>query len=308
MSKQPFMPLFFGDFLASTAEWSGEERALYLLMLSFQWSMGSLPTDIKRLAKLVDYERRVFEEHWPQVSKKFVEEDGRLYNLRLETHREKSRQIGELRASQGRNGGIKSGETRRRKAEAMASGLLEPNAKQEGSNSFGFAEAKSKHPSHPTPDKSKNSPDNSAPVRVLPPDHAHAHTHAFDERGPAGKQRQDFDDPELADAFTDIREHYPHKSGRLDWLGAEHHWRARLEEGVGLADLLAGVRRYRDYVAAGGVSGSQYVLGPERFFQSRDRLWAQPWNPPAANKPVPRIRTATDIAEEYEARAAGASP
>lgn len=300
MSKQPFMPLFFGDFLASTAEWSGEERALYLLMLSFQWSMGSLPTDIKRLAKLVDYERRVFEEHWPQVSKKFVERDGRLFNLRLEQHRDRSIEIGNKRSNAGKTGAAKRWQTDSN-SQAIA------NDKDDGK---GIALAKDLlcHPSHPTPDQSKNSPDNSAPVRVLPPDHAHTHTHAFDERGPAGKQRQDFDDPELADAFTDIRENYPHKSGRLDWLGAEHHWRQRVEEGVGLADLLAGVRRYRDYVAAGGVSGSQYVLGPEKFFQSRDRLWAQPWNPPAATKPAARIRTATDIAEEYEARAAGASP
>lgn len=155
--SQPFLPLFFGDFLASTAEWSGEERALYLLCLAHQWSMGSLPIDPKRLAKLVDYERRSFDASWDQVSKKFIERDGRLYNLRLEQHRERSKQISEVRANQGRNGGIKSGETRRRKSEATASILLEANDKQTGSNGFDLAssktEAKSKHPSHPIPSK-----------------------------------------------------------------------------------------------------------------------------------------------------------
>ncbi len=104
---QPYMPLFFGDFLAATAEWSGEERALYLLALSYQWSMGSLPTEHKRLAKLMDYERRTFDELWQTVGKKFVEQDGRLFNLRLEDHRRKAQEVSKKRALAGANGAAK---------------------------------------------------------------------------------------------------------------------------------------------------------------------------------------------------------
>lgn len=148
MSKQPFMPLFFGDFLAATAEWSGEERALYLLLLSYQWSMGSLPTDTKRLAKLVDYERRAFEEHWPQVSKKFVERDDRLYNLRLETHRERSIEIGNKRSNAGKTGAAKRWQT-------DSNSHADANGKDDGK---GIALAKNLlcHPSHPIPSQSKN--------------------------------------------------------------------------------------------------------------------------------------------------------
>lgn len=93
MSKQPFMPLFFGDFLASTAEWSGEERGVYLLLLGHQWSLGSLPTDLRRLCRLVDWDPDQFDACWRMVSTKFDERDGRLYNRRLEEHREKARAI-----------------------------------------------------------------------------------------------------------------------------------------------------------------------------------------------------------------------
>lgn len=93
MSKQPFMPLFFGDFLASTAEWSGEERGLYLLLLGHQWSLGSLPSNPRRLCRLVDWEPDLFDDCWTMVGTKFNEVDGRLYNRRLEEHREKARAI-----------------------------------------------------------------------------------------------------------------------------------------------------------------------------------------------------------------------
>lgn len=195
MSKQPFMPLFFGDFLASTAEWSGEERALYLLLLSYQWSMGSLPTDSKRLAKLVDYERRVFDGLWEMVSKKFVDQDGRLFNLRLESHRERSKQIGEIRSNTGRNGGIASGEARRRKAEANASGLLEANAKQTRSNGSDFAEAESNHPIHTIPIQSKNPVAEGAVTTTVPlraraipdsPKPAESDAHPYDVAEDAG--------------------------------------------------------------------------------------------------------------------------
>lgn len=134
---QPFLPLFFGDFLASTAEWSGEERALYLLCLAYQWSMGSLPTDPKRLAKLVDYERRLFDASWDTVSKKFVERDGRLYNLRLEQHRKKSLEVSNKRAIAGANGAAKRWQK-------------DGNNHESGNgNGIAIATTLSSHPSHP---------------------------------------------------------------------------------------------------------------------------------------------------------------
>jgi uncharacterized protein YdaU (DUF1376 family) len=314
--KQPFMPLFFGDFLASTAEWSGEERALYLLLLSYQWSMGSLPTDSKRLAKLVDYERRVFDEHWPMVSKKFVERDDRLFNLRLEQHRLKTQELSAKNSAAGKKGA----ESKWRKdgerhvsangepiANAMQAPLAERHRKIDG--------VTHSNPSHPIL-KSKNSPENSPQdtcVTSRPDAHA-GHTHAREGAEPETAPAQPTlarahvfgDDAELMDAFAVVRSTYPKFTGRQDWPNAEHHWRMRIEQGAGIAELQAGVDRYAAYVAAGGVSSSAFVMTPGKFFGAADRPWSQPWDVPASTKPAPRIRTATDIAEEYEARAAAA--
>jgi 5-methylcytosine-specific restriction endonuclease McrA len=98
------MPLFFGDFLASTADWQGEERSLYLTLLGYQWSLGSLPADLVRIRKLVDWDREMFDRCWPVVSAKFVEREGRLVNGRLEKHREKVHELSDKRSATGRRG------------------------------------------------------------------------------------------------------------------------------------------------------------------------------------------------------------
>lgn len=105
MKKQPFLPLFFSDFLGSTAEWEGEERALYLLLLGYQWTLNSLPTDPKRLAKLIGFDPANFDRCWPVVAHKFVEQDGRFYNLKLEHHRANAERISKKRAEAGAKGG-----------------------------------------------------------------------------------------------------------------------------------------------------------------------------------------------------------
>ena len=98
MSAQPYMPLYFGDFLASTAEWTGEEQALYLILLGHQWSLGSLPNDPEKVRRLSRWEKRAFTAAWETVQSKFVERDGRLVNERLEEHRARSEEIGRKRA------------------------------------------------------------------------------------------------------------------------------------------------------------------------------------------------------------------
>lgn len=105
MAKEPFLPLFFGDFLASTAEWEGEERALYLLLLGYQWSLGSLPEEPRRVCKLVGWDWHLFERCWQAIAPKFQANAGRLLNQRLEQHRARSHQISEKRAAAGSIGG-----------------------------------------------------------------------------------------------------------------------------------------------------------------------------------------------------------
>lgn len=114
MSTQPFLPLFFGDLLASTPTWDGEERALYIMLLAYQWTAGAIPSDPKRIAKMCQYEFKPFLRLWETVGKKFIAEGNGLINPRLEEHRERAVEISTVRSGVGRAGGIASAEARRK--------------------------------------------------------------------------------------------------------------------------------------------------------------------------------------------------
>ena len=103
-SREAFLPLFVGDFLAATGEWEGEAQALYLLLLSHQWVLGSLPPQESALVRLTKYDRKRFAALWETVGTKFDEVDGRLKNLRLEQHRQHSHSVSRTRQQAGRRG------------------------------------------------------------------------------------------------------------------------------------------------------------------------------------------------------------
>jgi uncharacterized protein YdaU (DUF1376 family) len=102
--KEPYLPLFFGDFLAATAFWSGEEQGLYLLLLGYQWSSGPLPFDPAQLATAVRYEPKNFSKLWKRVGTKFVRAQTGLINERLEEVRVKARQISRQNSDAGKQG------------------------------------------------------------------------------------------------------------------------------------------------------------------------------------------------------------
>ena len=130
MSKTPFLPLFFGDFLASTAEWTGEERSLYLILLGYQWSLGSLPADPDRIRLLCNFDKKNFARLWPVVSEKFTEESGRLHNTRLEEHRVKASALSVKNSNSGSRGAAgKWGESSTDSAATRGKRLSEARAK-----------------------------------------------------------------------------------------------------------------------------------------------------------------------------------
>lgn len=78
-----------------------------------------------------------------------------------------------------------------------------------------------------------------------------------------------------------IQAEYPKFSGRQDWITAIRAACNLVSEGEATpADLVAGVKRYAAYVAAGGVSEQRYVMTPAKFFTGADRPWRQEWQPP----------------------------
>jgi hypothetical protein len=118
---------------------------------------------------------------------------------------------------------------------------------------------------------------------------------------PAQQTAADWSDGQLADAFAAVRLSYPARTGRQDWITAEHHWRQRLDQGATPEQLLAGVERYAAFVTAGGVSGPAFVLGPEKFFGDRDQPWSQRWDPPLG-KAETRLANNLNAADEFMRR------
>ncbi len=118
------MPLYFGDLLAATSDWEGEEVSLYLTLLGHQWALGSLPADVTKLCKLVRWSGKTFARFWPTVSAKFEERDGRLYNRRLEQHRERALERSATNSANGKRGAAsKWGRDGDRNGEATANGM-----------------------------------------------------------------------------------------------------------------------------------------------------------------------------------------
>jgi uncharacterized protein YdaU (DUF1376 family) len=102
--KEPYLPFFFGDFLAATAFWRGEERALYMLLLGYQWSSGALPANLDDLALAVQYEPKNFQGLWKRVGTKFVKTKDGLLNRRLEEIRTKAHEISRKNSEAGKRG------------------------------------------------------------------------------------------------------------------------------------------------------------------------------------------------------------
>jgi len=125
MSREAYLPIFFGDFLSSTVYWRGEEKGLYLLLLGYQWSSGPLPADLETLSQVVGYDYPHFRKLWERVGKKFVQTTNGLINLRLEEHRAKSHQISGKRAAIGSKGGTVSAAKRAAKRQAIGSTLVD---------------------------------------------------------------------------------------------------------------------------------------------------------------------------------------
>lgn len=247
-ARTPFMPLFVGDLLAATPAWEGEERALYVLLLAYQWTSGPLPADTRRLARMCQYDPANFAELWKTVGPKFPEVEGGRANPRLEQHRQQVARISAKKAQSGRAGAAarwkQDGE---RHAPAIAKPIADAISLQ-------------CHPIQSNPIQSN-----------LP---------SYSESASSGGATFHVEPTGEAPTFTDFREGYPNFAGRQDWITAEHYWRIRLDEGCSTRDLVAATRRYRAFCEGGGVSGTKYVMSPVKFLSAPDKPWEQRWSLP----------------------------
>jgi len=107
------------------------------------------------------------------------------------------------------------------------------------------------------------------PTRAAPPGFE-----ALGEMPPAPSQ----------EAFRDLQRRYPSGTYRQsEWLLAERGLAEHLERGASLAEIQAGVERYRAQCDAKGSTGTQFVLSPSKFFDLTRPQFREPF-------PLPRTK------------------
>lgn len=93
--SDPALLVYTNDFLQGTSMLEPEEMGVYVRLIFHQHQMGSLPNDMRELARLSNVDTQDFPAIWKKVSRKFVErEDGTLYNVRCATEIAKRSQSG----------------------------------------------------------------------------------------------------------------------------------------------------------------------------------------------------------------------
>lgn len=83
MAKDPAFLFYSKDWLEGTAEMTPEEKGVYIDLLAHQHQKKTLPSDTKRLAKMVGLPEIEFLKIWEVLSSKFIRTDDRLVNQKL---------------------------------------------------------------------------------------------------------------------------------------------------------------------------------------------------------------------------------
>ena len=84
MAKDPAFLFYSKDWLEGTMEMTPDEKGVYIDLLAHQHQKGTLPSETKRLCKLVGLSESDFLPIWNGIKQKFKPaDDDRIHNLRL---------------------------------------------------------------------------------------------------------------------------------------------------------------------------------------------------------------------------------
>ncbi|CAL2084889.1 DUF1376 domain-containing protein [Tenacibaculum sp. 190524A02b] len=83
MAKDPAFLFYSKDWIQGTADMFPEEKGVYIDLLCHQHQTGSLPTDERRLARLVGLGLDEFQKVWQTVKHKFNQEGNQMVNHKL---------------------------------------------------------------------------------------------------------------------------------------------------------------------------------------------------------------------------------
>ncbi len=95
MSKDPAFLMYSKDWVSGTADMMPDEKGVYIDLLCLQHLGDGLPTDTRRLAKMVGISHDDFLRIWKIVGGKFSRENGKFFNKRMKKEVEKRRQFSE---------------------------------------------------------------------------------------------------------------------------------------------------------------------------------------------------------------------
>jgi uncharacterized protein YdaU (DUF1376 family) len=107
MGKAPAFQFYANDFMDATSTWEANACGLYVRCLCKQWTHGSIPADLRILARAIHTDREELEQCWSVLGPKFVDQgDGTLKNRKLEEVRERQIAVSEKRSQAGKLGAI----------------------------------------------------------------------------------------------------------------------------------------------------------------------------------------------------------
>ncbi|HEX8522937.1 MAG TPA: DUF1376 domain-containing protein [Tepidisphaeraceae bacterium] len=109
MNRAPAFQFYVSDFLSdeNVMLMGPAERGVYITLLCFCWQEGSIPSDLKKLARLCGIDSQGIAELWPGVQPCFVKANDsadRLINLRLEEERQKQAEYRQKMSDAGKAG------------------------------------------------------------------------------------------------------------------------------------------------------------------------------------------------------------
>jgi uncharacterized protein YdaU (DUF1376 family) len=160
MSDPPYMPLYLGDVLKQTLYWTGEERALLILLYAAQWWNGPLPLDLSKLATALQFDDATFRELWHgRVHTLFEETPNGFINEDLEIRRQTVARMSGVRRAAGKASGKARRERTDRNDDGVGDDMFEQNTEHgvrthHGMNGgSGVRTSIQSNPIHPNPDQ-----------------------------------------------------------------------------------------------------------------------------------------------------------
>ena len=135
--RAPAFQFYPADFLAdeNVAAMTLEERGAYITLICHCWTEGSIPSDGKRVARLLHIPSKRLALLWHTLSTCFTEapENGRLVQPRVERERDKQRERRERNIQAGQMGGRQK--AKQTLSKRLANGVAKPSSSSSSSSS-----------------------------------------------------------------------------------------------------------------------------------------------------------------------------